>query len=75
MQFYDAVYKVAGEKGLSIERLGINLGKSARYIGSAKSRGSLPKVNNAAMIVDACDYTLCIVPKDNVPEDAITIDF
>ena len=74
MQFYEAVYKLAGEKGISIENLSLSLGKTSRYIGGNKSRGSLPKVNNAAMILNALDYELVAVPKDKVPEDAIVID-
>ena len=75
MEFYDIVYKAAGEQGLSIEKLSLKLGKTSRYIGGSKSRGSLPKVNNAAMILDACGYTLCAIPSDSVPDDAIPVDF
>ena len=75
MKFYDIVYKLAKEEGLSIEKLSLKLGKGTRYIGGAKSRGSLPKVDNAAMIVDALGYTLCVVPSDEVPDEAIEVDF
>lgn len=75
MKFYDIVYKLAGEQGISIENLSLKLGKGTRYIGGAKSRGSLPKVDNAAMILDACDYALCAIPAENVPHDAIEVDF
>lgn len=75
MKFYDIVYMIARESGLSIEKLSLKLGKVSSYIGGSKSRGSLPKVDNAARIVDACGYTLCVVPSDNVPEDAITVDW
>lgn len=74
MNFYEIVYKLAEEQGLTIQKLGLMLGKGSRYIGGAKSRGSLPKTNNAAMILNALGYELCIVPSDNVPEDAIIID-
>jgi len=74
MQFYDAAYKIAGEKGISIENLSLSLGKTSRYVGSAKSRGSIPRIDNAAMILGAMDYVICAVPKDKVPEDAIVID-
>ena len=73
--FYDAIYEIARKQNISIEKLGLKLGRGARYIGGAKSRGSLPKVDNAAMIADACGYTLCLVPSGNVPEDAIVIDW
>lgn len=75
MEFYDAVYQAAWQNGLTMEQLSQKLGHTATYITSAKSRGSLPKVNNAAKILDACEYTLCAVPKGSVPDDAITINF
>ena len=74
MNFYEVVYKLAEEKGITIQKLGLKLGKGSRYIGGAKSRGSLPKTSNAAMILDALDYSLCVVPENEVPEDAIVID-
>lgn len=74
MNFYDAVYKLAEEKRITIQNLGLKLGKGSRYVGGAKSRGSLPKVDNAAMILEALDYKLCVIPKRNVPDDAIIID-
>lgn len=74
MNFYDAVYIIAREQGISIENLSLKLGKAPRYIGSAKSRGSLPKVDNAAMILDALGYDLCVIPDDEIPDNAIIID-
>lgn len=75
MNFYDMLYKIAKENGMTFERLSWKLGHSASYIGGSKSRGSLPRIDNAARIIDACGYTLCVVPKDNVPDGAMTIDF
>lgn len=74
MNFYESVYGIARDQGVSIEALSLKLGKAPRYIGAAKSRGSLPKVDNAAMVLDALDYSLCAVPKEDVPEGAIVID-
>ena len=74
MDFYDAVYWLAKDQGISIERLSIKLRRSSIYIGGAKIRGSLPKVDNARMILNALDYELCAIPKGRVPEDAIIID-
>ena len=74
MNFYDAVYEITRNGGMSIENLSLKLNRAPRYIASAKSRGSLPKIDNAAMILEALDYKLCIVPADDIPEDAIVID-
>lgn len=75
MKFYDIVYEIARNDGLSIERLSLKLGRGPNYVGGAKNRGSLPKVDNAAMIVDACGYALCVVPKDEVPDGAYIVDW
>lgn len=74
MKFYDIVYKLAGEQGLSIENLSLKIGKTSRYVAGQKSRGSLPKISNAVMILDALGYELCAIPNESVPEDAIVID-
>ena len=74
MKFFELVYKLAREQGLSIEKLSLKVGKSPRYVGRTKSRGSSPTVANAAMILDALGYSLCLVPDENVPENAIVID-
>lgn len=74
MGFYDIVYELANEQGITIQKLGLKLGKNSKYISGPKSRGSLPKVDNAAMILAALDYSLCVVPEKEVPENAIIID-
>lgn len=74
MNFYDAVYEITRSSGMSIEDLSLKLKRGPKYIASSKSRGSLPKMDNAAMILEALDYKLCIVPADDIPEDAIVID-
>lgn len=74
MEFYDAVYHMAWLRGITIEKIGFKLGHTSTYIGSAKSRGSLPKVDTAVKILGACDYKLCVVPKGTAPDDAIVID-
>lgn len=74
MNFYEIVYRLANEQGISIENLCLKLGKSPRYIAGSKSRGSLPKIDNAIMILNELGYTICMVPNENVPEDAIIIN-
>ena len=73
MNFYDAVYHIANRKGISIEKLSLSMGHTAAYIAKQKCRGSLPKVDTAAKILSACGYSLCVVPKNDVPMNAIVI--
>ena len=74
MNFYDIVHEIARKNGMSLEKLSVCIGRSETYLASSKSRGSLPKINNAAKIANACGYTLCMVPSNKVPKDAIVIE-
>ena len=74
MNFYEVLYKIAHEKGISTRALAKAIGRSSAYITIQKSRGSLPIVSTASMLVSALDYKLCIVPADSVPEDAYIIE-
>ena len=74
MNFYDAVYGITLDQGTSMEKLSIRLEKSPNYISASKGRGSLPKVDNAAMILDGLDYVLCAVPNEDVTGDRIAIE-
>lgn len=73
MYFYDALYKVAKSKGIAIESLSMALGKSPRYIGVGKSRGSSPSVDNAAKMFKVCGYSIIAVPDEEIPENALIL--
>ena len=75
MNFYDTLYSVAREAGISIERIGYKLGRTARYVGAAKSRGSVPSVDNAARMLDVCGYGLYAIPYSDAPVDALQITY
>lgn len=74
MQFYDIVQDAATNKGIAMDRIGLAMGRSSSYISAARSRGSLPKVDNAAEILDVCGYVLCAIPKDAAPKNAMIVD-
>ena len=74
MYFYDAVYDIARNKGISVKKVSQSIGRSPAYIGALKSRGSEPIMNTAVEIANVIGYTLCLVPDDNVPDDAYVID-
>ena len=74
MNFYEAVHIIAKNEGISLETLSLKTGRGPSYIASNKTRGSQPRIDNAAMILNACGYELCIVPNGSVPDSAIEID-
>lgn len=74
MNFYDALYKIARGAGVSINTIGLALGKTDRYIPSAKWRKSIPSVTNAAKMLDVCGYRLCAVKEEEVSDSMVVLD-
>ena len=54
------------------------MGKSEGYISAAiaqsKRKGGGVNTSTLASVADVCGYAVVLVPKDSVPDDAITID-
>jgi len=73
MYFYDAIHKIAAENNFSMEQVSLDAGRSISFISASKSRRSDPKVDTAAMIAGVVGYKLCLIPENNVPDDAIVI--
>lgn len=74
MIFYEALETAAAAAGLSLGQVGDKLGKTRAYVSNAKQRGSDPSTANAAAMLGACGWTLCAMPADKVPPDALTLD-
>lgn len=74
MQFYDALYQVAQQSGVTVERIGLSLGHSAGHVSSSKSRGSVPRIDSAAKMLSVCGYKLCAMPNSSITDETITID-
>lgn len=74
MLFWDAMLEAANRRGLAMTTICTYNGWSKGYIAANKSRNSMPKIDNAIRMFDACNYKLCAIPDDNLPDDAIVID-
>lgn len=74
MEFYDALEQTARNAGVSFNAIGTALGHSMNYVHNARSRGSVPSVDNASRMADVCGYALALIPRGDLPESAITID-
>ena len=73
MKATDTVRLAAKRAGLGTTELCSRIGRSGSYLAATASRGSTPKANNLAEMLEACGYALCAVPKEDVPESAIVI--
>lgn len=74
MEFYDALEAATKSRSVPLSRIGLMMGHNSSYISNGRSRGSLPKVDTAAKILSTCDYSLCVVRKNEIPDNAIEID-
>ena len=74
MYAMDAVKEAAGNAGISLYRVSLDMGKSRQYVNSVITRGSTPQADTLARMLDVCGYKLVAVPGDNVPSDALVID-
>ena len=74
MDFYTTVHTIAKQQGLSLEKVSLKTGRTGTYISNARSRGSIPTISSASLIAGALDYKLCLVPADNIPDDAYVIE-
>lgn len=74
MDAYDALKAAARESGVPIYKIGRALDKPDSYVSSAVSRGSIPRCDNMALMAGVCDYSLALVPSDDIPKNAFVID-
>ncbi len=74
MRFYDALQKAAADSGMSFTNVSEKIGKNRNYVANNVNRGSDPATSNAAAMVEACGWSLCVMPSGSVPDDAIVID-
>ena len=50
------------------------MGKNDNYFASVVARGSTPKADTLAAMLDVCGYSLAAVPNASLPDDALVID-
>jgi len=75
MSFWDTVYALAKDNGITVFEITKRLGLSPAYIAVQRSRGSHPKTNTAAQVLDAVGYELWAVPSGSrMPEGSLKID-
>lgn len=74
MLVWDAVESMGDSTGHSAYAISKALGKTPGFIAGSKSRGSVPRCDTLANMASVCGYSLCLVPSDSVPKDALVID-
>ncbi len=73
MYAMETVKQAAKNAGLSMDAIGLNMGLSRQYVSNTIARGSTPKADTLAKMLDVCGYGLYAMPKDKAPKDALQI--
>lgn len=74
MKAIEAVKQAAKEAGIPLYRVGLDMGMSKQYMSATVTRGSTPKADTLARMLETCDYTLCAVPNELVTDSMLVID-
>lgn len=74
MKAYEAVKEAANNKGIPLTRVSTGMGRPSNYIHTGMARGSTPKADTLAAMLDVCGYALAAVPLEDVPPTALRID-
>lgn len=65
---------VASKEGIRHSEINRALGKSKTYFNATKSRGSTPRCDIIAKMLEVCGWRLVAVPARDVPRSAIILD-
>lgn len=74
MHANEALKQAAATAGVPITHIGPALGKALNYVNNSTSRGSTPRCDTMAAMLNVCGYALVAVPREDVPETAIELD-
>ena len=73
MNTLDVVKMCADNAGIPQYMVGIRMGKTKNYISQTMSRGSTPKTDTLARMLDVCGYGLYAIPISEAPNGSIRI--
>lgn len=73
MYAMDAVKQAAKNKGIALDAIGQSMGMSRQYVSNTITRGSTPKADTLARMLNVCGYGLYAMPYDKAPKNALQI--
>ena len=73
MYAMDVLKAVAVKTNMSLYRISVDIGKTRQYANSIISRGSIPRCDTMAKMLEVCGYGLYAMPYEDAPNDALQI--
>ena len=73
MYALDAVKEICKIQGISARKIGRDMGMGDNYVSRIANRGSVPRCDTMARMLDVCGYALCAVPYEQVTDNMVVI--
>lgn len=73
MREIELIAKLASDSGVSLSRLATDSGMSNYTLRKARANGGSLSTRNASAALGVLGYTLCAVPADEIPPNALVI--
>lgn len=74
MEAFEALRIASGKADIPDYKIGPSMGKPASYVSNGRTRGSSPRCNTMAAMLEVCGYSLAAIPKTDIPDTALVID-
>lgn len=74
MNTEQAMRAAVEQAGMSMNKVSRAMGRNDNFLSATLSRGSTPKADTLAAMLEVCGYRLAAVPYADVPDTALVID-
>lgn len=75
MYAMEVLKQAAQDSKTPLAHVGVAMGKTPQYVNTTIARGSTPKADNLAKMLDVCNYGLYAMPYGDVPSNALQITY
>jgi len=73
MYAMDAIGEVLKREHISARNVGRLMGMGDNYVARIMNRGSVPRCDTMARMLNVCGYELCAVPRERVTPEMLAI--
>lgn len=75
MDAMNALKEAANNAGVPLSHIGRKMGLADNYVNKTIGRGSTPKADTLARMLETCGYALCAIPANKIPKNALQITY
>ena len=73
MNAMNVIKNVANATNTPLMKIGREMGIADNYVNKTIARGSVPRCDTMARMLNVCNYALCAVPKNKIDNDYMLV--